>query len=144
MMITLTRYGSTPFGTFGEITLPSGAKLFTVERPWESNQPRTSCIPQGVYTLRKRTSPIVERTSGGKYTQGWEVCDVPNRSLIMIHAGNTVDDLLGCIAPGTALGMIGGKWAVSSSRDAIDILMAELETQREWTLDIRWQVNSWP
>jgi hypothetical protein len=143
-MLTLTRYGSTPFGTFGEVTLPSGAKLFTVERPWAGNQPRTSCIPEGIYTLRKRTSPIVDRTSGGKYKQGWEVCDVVNRSLIMIHAGNTMDDLLGCIAPGTALGMVNGKWAVSSSRPAMDTLMAELEIKREWTIDIRWQNITYP
>lgn len=143
-MIAMTRYGSTPFGTFGEITLPSGRKLFTVERPWAGNQPRTSCIPDGIYTLRKRTSPIVERTSGGKYTQGWEVCDVLNRSLIMIHAGNTMDDLLGCIAPGTGLGMVASKWAVTASRAAMDRIMDELEIKREWTIDIRWQANSWP
>ena len=143
-MIILARFGSTPFGTFGEISLPTGQQLYTVERPWLGNQPRKSCIPAGVYTLRKRVSPIVQRTSGGKYQQGWEVCDVPQRSMIMIHAGNTMDDLEGCIAPGQHLGFVSNKWAVTASRNAMDDLMSALEIQREWEIDIRWQSVGYP
>lgn len=135
--ITLTRFGYTPMGTFGRLELPSGAEIYTVERPWQSNRQRKSCIPEGRYDLRMRASGVVSRSTAGEFTEGWEVTDVPGRTYIMIHPGNTMDDLLGCIAPGLALGVVGGKWAVTQSRDAFRDVMRELAEADEWVLHIR-------
>lgn len=54
---------------------------------------------------------------------GYEVKDVPNRSLIKIHIGNTIDDVVGCIALGKSLGFMEIKWAVSSSKKAFSEFM---------------------
>ncbi|MFT0140767.1 DUF5675 family protein [Alcanivoracaceae bacterium MT1] len=134
--LTLKRFCYSPMGTFGRLELPSGAELFTVERPWVGNRTRESCIPEGWYPLRMRDSGVVSRSTGGEYSRGWEVCDVPDRTWIMIHPGNTKDDLLGCIAPGLGLGNVAGKWAVTSSRDAFRRLMGELAAGDEWGLRV--------
>ena len=75
----------------------------TLERPDLGNakdNPNTtknesSCIPEGIY--------LCKRYSSQKYPNTWEVIGVPNRSKILIHPANTVDQLLGCIAPVTSI-----------------------------------------
>jgi hypothetical protein len=131
----LMRFAYTPNGTFGRLVV-GGKEFYTVERPWKDNQSNVSCIPEGRYTLRMRDSGVVTRSTGGAYSRGWEVTNVKGRSFIMIHPGNTVDDLQGCIAPGKQLGVVNGKWAVASSRPAFDELMSILAGQDEWNLTI--------
>ena len=131
----LTRFAYTPNGTFGRLRV-AGKEFFTVERPWKNNESNVSCIPEGQYILRMRDSGVVSRTTGGAYPRGWEVTGVQGRTFIMIHPGNTVSDLQGCIAPGKGLGVVGGQWAVSSSRPAFDELMTALGSQDEWAFTI--------
>lgn len=47
------------------------------------------------------------------------VLDVPGRSGIRIHPGNTIDAFLGCIGLGTSTGLLGKKRAVLNSRYAV-------------------------
>ena len=140
----LTRYGYTPMGAFGEIELPNGTKLYTVELPWRGNSRSVSCIPSGAYTLRKRLSGVVRRSSGGKYAQGWEVTNVPGRTYVMFHVANTIDDLEGCIGVGLDLGFVAGKWAVTNSGAAFDEFMSALRGQDEWLLEIVDYVPEYP
>ncbi len=135
-MITLERFAYSPHGTFGRLIVPNKFQCFTVERPWLDNRTAESCIPEGRYPLRLRTSPIVERTSKGEFLQGWEVVDVPGRTLIMLHAGNTMADLQGCIAPGDSLGWVEGRWAVMRSRETFKLLMHALAGLHTWHLEI--------
>lgn len=131
----LVRFAYTPEGTFGRLQV-GGKEFYTVERPWQDNKPKVSCIPEGDYTLRMRDSAVVSRSTGGAYSRGWEVTDVKGRTFIMIHVGNTIDDLEGCIAPGKLLSVVNGRWAVGSSRPAFDELMGVLSGQDEWKLTI--------
>lgn len=142
----LIRFASHPdVGVFGELTLPTEEVLLTVERPWKGNKVGESCIPEGVYPLKKRRSGIVERTSGGKYKEGWEVYSVHGRTYIMVHPANVPGDLEGCIGPGLGMGCLYGQWSVTDSRDAFDKFMSALERRKEWMIDIRWQrPPQWP
>ena len=133
--VRLTRFAYTPQGTFGRLKV-EGKEFYTVERPWEDNKSNVSCVPEGTYTLRQRDSGVVSRSTGGAYPRGWEVTNVKGRTFIMIHVGNTIDDLQGCIARGKTLGVVNGKWAVQSSRSAFDELMGLLSGQDEWNLTI--------
>lgn len=139
---TLERFAYSPHGTFGRLTV-GDTTVFTVERPWLLNRARESCVPEGIYTLRMRHSPVVKRSSGGRYSEGWEVCDVPGRTFIMIHPGNNMYDVIGCIAVGTDLSWIqtsrspGPVWAVSNSQGAFDEVMEALDAENEWELHIR-------
>ena len=98
----LERFAYLPDGTFGKLTLPDGATLFTVERPWLENIPFESCIPEGTYRLGYRVSPTSRRTTNQVYQAGWEVEDVMGRTFIMVHPGNWPRNVEGCIAVGTA------------------------------------------
>jgi hypothetical protein len=64
----------------------------TLELPWKDNERKVSCIPIGKYDVVKRKSP--------KYGNHFHVQDVPNRDMILIHSGNYISDILGCILPG--------------------------------------------
>jgi len=135
MIELLRRYN--PDGTFGQMTLEDGSVFATVERPWLDNQVGVSCIPEGVYTLALRDSEVVNRTTHGKYQRGWNVTNVPERSLIMIHIANFPHDVQGCIGVGLKQGYLAGKYAVLQSRFAFDRLMAKLALKDTWTLEIK-------
>lgn len=141
--VTLNRFGYTPQGTFGVIRVPTvdGKKFscYTVERRWKENKQNISCIPEGWYPLRKRESPIVERTSNEKYTEGWEICNVLNRTFIMIHPANTIKGLKGCVAPGKELGFIYGMWAVTDSVNTFYELMEALNVRKEWEIKVQFK-----
>ena len=64
----------------------------TLEPPARCAHPR---IPDGNYSFVMRRSPKFGRVLP-------RLVDVPLRSGILIHAGNTVKDTLGCILVGTA------------------------------------------
>tara|TARA_B110000967_G_scaffold292_1_gene279 strand:- start:2780 stop:3220 length:441 start_codon:yes stop_codon:yes gene_type:complete len=141
--ILLERNAHFDFGTFGEMVGPSGFRYYTVERPWVNNEPMVSCIPEGTYTLRQRKSGVVTRSSGGKFTSGWEVTNVSGRTFIMIHPANWPSQLHGCIAVGLKLAPMQdpkGKsfMGVQSSRKAFTDLMKVLgDEAQEWQLIIR-------
>lgn len=133
--LVLERFAYTEMGTFGKLTMPE-FECYTVERPWFDNVPRVSCIPVGLYPLR------VTRYNRGGY-QTLLVANVPGRSLIKIHKGNTMRDVMGCIAPGFKLGMSGDPpiWAVLNSGDAfqewwelmIEQIENEMNAECDWT-----------
>ena len=54
--------------------------LNTLELSWKGNQRKISCIPDGIYKFNIRYS----------FRFGWcfEIKNVPNRTAILIHAGN--------------------------------------------------------
>lgn len=133
----LTRFAYAPDGTFGQLELPDGQVIYTVEQPWNANKESASCIPDGVYSLAMRRSPVVERTSGGEYPEGWEVTDVPERTYIMLHPGNWPDDVAGCIAVGDDYRIIRGANAVANSQATFNRLMKALDPDEDWQIDIR-------
>ena len=121
MIVTLERFAYTPQGTFGRLTA-GAVELFTIERPWLNNIRSQSCIPVGDYALNRCTF------HRGGY-EVYEVMGVPDRSLIKIHIANVMDDILGCIGPGTRLGYVKGKWAVLNSRIALGEFMEVMEPE---------------
>ena len=87
----------------------------TLERPWLNNEPNRSCIPEGTYQCG-----FMECSGSGKYRRVWHVQDVTGRTAILFHAGNLIEDSLGCILVGLSHGYLAGKEAVLSSRKALD------------------------
>lgn len=114
-------------GTHSDVTFPDGTVLYGLENPWLNNERSVSCIPEGIYAVGKRVSPIVQRISKGKYMEGWEVQNVPNRSFILFHAGNYVRNTDGCILTGSSKDFAGGEPVVWRSAEAFDIFMAKME-----------------
>ena len=115
MLITLQR-SYLPHCVIGQLDIPGHHTYATIERPWVGNKTNISCIPEGVYECR----PF----SGSKFKDVWQLMDVPDRSYILIHAGNWAKDVQGCIAVGKALS--DQEYMVINSRKAIDELRAVL------------------
>jgi hypothetical protein len=85
-------------GTLGHLTVPGIAQtIFTLEEPWQDNKRQISCIPAGSYLCVPHGW---EKDSQKHFKRVWEVTNVPNRSAILIHAGNTLRDTMGCILVG--------------------------------------------
>ena len=87
-------------GTCGRLEDKEGKILcLTLEEPWKDNQKGISCIPEGKYRCTRYISPKLQR-KGKKDPEVILLHDVPNRSYVQIHIGNTLDDVEGCIMPG--------------------------------------------
>lgn len=126
-MITVNRLHSDDNGTFGEMKDDDENFLcYTCELPWKNNDHQTSCIPIGNYRVTKFESP----TKGSVFL----LHDVPNRSMIEIHAGNTIHDILGCICIGSAMGHIGNLPAVLHSQSALKMLLSRMLDEFELTI----------
>ncbi len=126
-MIFLDRIKFTSNETFGMLTGdPIQSHVFTIERPWLNNQHGISCIPNGVYDVEKYISP----TKGDV----WLLQNVPNRSEIEIHPANFASQLEGCIAPGNAMGEIGGVPAVLGSQVTFHMLKSVLPDKFQLTI----------
>jgi hypothetical protein len=113
--VVVTRFAYTDMGVFGRLMV-DGQLLFTVERPWLKNMPRVSCIPEGTYSCKPRFY------NRGRY-DAVEVTNVPDRTHILFHKGNTMHDVAGCIAVASRLGTLKGIWAGLESAPAFDIFM---------------------
>lgn len=122
----LTRTEQSDQGTFGVILTDSGFTCRTGELPWRENAPDRSRIPAGKYLCTWRNSP--------KHGWCYHIENIAGRRGVEIHSANFMGDaakgfrceLLGCIAPGMALGIINGQLAVTSSRKALEKLEEDL------------------
>jgi hypothetical protein len=93
----LTRTLERPGCTLGILTGPGLPDIFTLEDPWNDNQRMISRIPAGEY----RCVPHGwEAGSGVRFKKAWRLENVPGRSAILIHPGNTAVDTHGCILVG--------------------------------------------
>jgi hypothetical protein len=81
-----------PNSTLGRISNEAGTVIcYTIERPYLHNERVISCIPEGLYSC------VIEYHD--RLKKVYRLLDVPNRSGILIHAANRVEELKGCIAP---------------------------------------------
>jgi hypothetical protein len=111
MVVFLKRAFSSKEVTLGMITVNDGEHdpIYTLENPQRSTK-KDSRIPAGIYTC----VPY----SGTRYKNVYLVKDVPGRSAILFHWGNTEKDTAGCILLGLKTGKLDGAPAVLSSKKA--------------------------
>lgn len=110
----------------GEVAL----ECATLELPWQNNERRVSCIPEGTYVALRRHSP--------KYGWHWHLQDIEGRTWILIHWGNYTRDILGCILVGQEHRDIDGDGTpdVTNSRATMKALM-DAHAGRRLTVEIR-------
>jgi len=96
-----------------------------------------SRVPAGKYACKRVKSPLVERLTKGKWTETFELQDVPERTNIRIHAGNTVDDTLGCILIAEKPGKLRERRAILNSGTTFDTWMRMMHDLDEFTLTIK-------
>ncbi|WP_320008367.1 DUF5675 family protein [Maridesulfovibrio sp.] len=127
--VKLVRIESGREATLGVFLVDGKVICWSLEEPWRENRAGVSCIPQGRYPLKLEFSP----SKGRKL---WTIKDVPNRSYVRIHAGNTVDDTEGCPLTGSRPGYLKGKRAVLGSRDGFKEFMAAMAGSDSAEIDI--------
>lgn len=128
--LKLIRIRCTDDGVYGFI-IPSMDQtspplVWSLERPLLDNKTNISCIPEGTYKVRQYQSR--------KFGLTWRLEDVPGRTDILIHAGNTITDSKGCILVGRSAGTYSKKNGVWQSREGMKVLKAK--TEKEFMLTI--------
>lgn len=98
MKVVLVRHGFFLTQTLGRLYFYDEnhvlfLELCTLELPWNDNIKNLSCIPAGSYNCVPRFSK--------RFGNHFEVKNVPNRDLILFHAGNFSFQTKGCILLGT-------------------------------------------
>tara|TARA_R100000426_G_scaffold85881_1_gene66382 strand:- start:7 stop:462 length:456 start_codon:yes stop_codon:yes gene_type:complete len=115
--LLLIRDTFTDKSTIGKLYFDGEFYGHTLELPWKDNEKRVSCIPKGVYEVKKR------HTEESKYKyEHLHILDVEDRELILMHIGNYPKNSKGCILLGNtrALNFVG------ESRKAFYKLMYDL------------------
>lgn len=146
----LTRYAYTPTETQGMLRIGMWT-CHTIEQPWvqhdnRGGKPFMSCIPEGVYKVAPFKRPngdevlsIVNEELGVFLYDHERTKDnngrAQGRYLCLIHAGNRVRDVEGCIAPGDKRLTTDEGMMVTNSRATMVEIM--LRSRSETTLEIQ-------
>ena len=125
--VVLDRVCYTDQGTFGVLLYEDIPLCVTCELPWRKNQRKISCIPIGSYECNNYTHI--------KHKNIWKLEDVPNRDGILIHVGNTIKDIEGCILVGQFFTTIKDLPAIGNSANTLKMLKERLP--ETFTLVIR-------
>jgi hypothetical protein len=94
MLVKLKRdsYTENKKGIFGVLNNNTEVLCNTLELAWLNNKQSVSCIPLGQYHVTVKYSDRLGRV--------FHILDVPDRTDILVHRGNTSEDTYGCILPG--------------------------------------------
>lgn len=128
MRITLVRVGSSELGTFGVLRYGQVPFTLTLEEPWKNNAVGVSSIPVGLYRCTRVSSP--------KFGDTFEVTNVPGRTHILFHKGNTLDDTQGCILVAEEFGGTFDRPVLVASQRGFSEFLALLDGQPEFELEI--------
>lgn len=100
--------------TLGILEIPGlNFPIFTLENAWRQNEIDISCIPKAVY--------LCTHYKSRKYSNNYQVLNVPGRKKILFHVGNRAKNTEGCILLGMACGNLKQEPAVLSSKKAIHL-----------------------
>lgn len=94
-IVEIFRHETSLQGTISLLTVDKIVFGFTMEPPKRGNERNISCIPPGQY--------ICEPYFSKRHGQTFKVLDVYERSDILFHSGNRVDDTEGCIMVGSSV-----------------------------------------
>jgi Family of unknown function (DUF5675) len=153
MKVELVRIAYLPDVTLGWLTAGS-LRLATLEEPWRPDPDgpggqrregalRESCVPDGHYKLHPHTGSTLknvwrlENQALGVYQLQVPAGQKYGRSVICIHDGVDVDSILGCILTGITHALVGGRYTVTNSDEALQRLRAVLGTTTRHDLFIR-------
>jgi len=101
-------------GTFGVLRVNKELFCVTLEPRDEENRRNVSSIPAQQY-LCKLSPTALQSVRKLGFETTYEVTNVPGRSGIKFHPGNTIDDTAGCIIVGEHFGKLGKDRAVLNS-----------------------------
>ncbi len=128
-VIEIIRVEESQDGSFGVLRMNKQVVMLTLELPGNQNAVSLSSIPAKQYLCKRIISPTFGET--------FEVTDVPGRSHILFHKGNTKADTKGCILVGQSFGLVKGHRAITGSSKAFSQLMQTLQGHDAFHLTIK-------
>ncbi len=117
------------YGTFGKMRINKEVFCETLEPPDKENVQSISSIPAQQYLCKRIISP--------KYSECFEIQNVPGRSHVLFHAGNVVAHTKGCVILGQYVGKLKENRAVLNSGNTFKEFMKRLEGYNEFHLTIK-------
>lgn len=148
-----TRYAYLERVTLGVIQLPD-VRIFTIERPWLPDAqspeniaglPERSCVPEGNYLLEPHHSARFPNVYAlvNPALHVWHYAVPPGvkgRAGILIHAGNDVSAVVGCIAVGMrceSSQYAPGGYRILDSQRALQKVRDYLQSSGDRALEVR-------
>lgn len=127
--IEIVRMRNNKNGIVGVMSINNDPECVTLEQAWNNNTPFASCIPAGLYELKRITSPTFGDT--------FEIQNVPGgRNHCIFHSGNTIADTRGCVLTGTYIGRLNGRLAILDSKKAYNKFLFAMGSDKEALLII--------
>lgn len=126
VVITRAAYLSTHTPGALQIIGMTHMPIYTLEEPWRDNLENVSCIPAGHYSVRPHGW---DQNTKCHKVKCWELNHVTGRTGVLIHEGNTTNDILGCILVGLKRGTLGKLPAVLQSGPALTFLRKTIGAQ---------------
>jgi hypothetical protein len=112
-IVEIIRLEESEQGTIGVLKLDKEVFCWTFEPADRLNKPNESCIPIQQYICRRVRSP--------KFGETFMINDVPGRTNVLFHKGNTADDTLGCVLLGQTIGKLKGNRAILNSGKTFEL-----------------------
>ena len=129
-MVRILRMNEDPIsGTFGALLIQEKPFCATLEPGDLLNEEFRSSIPAQQYWCKKHYSP--------KFHDTYLVLDVPGRTDVLFHSGNTNDDTLGCIVLAQYWGKLHGDRAVLNSGSTFWEFLKIMEPYKVFHLTIK-------
>ena len=116
--LLIVRETYTDESVIGKLYLNGEFISYTLELAWNNNQKSISCVPRGVYDCKVRLA----KDSASRNYDHLILEDVPDRSYILFHRGNSAKDSKGCILTG----MMRGDNVIYQSKTAHSLLMDKI------------------
>jgi len=126
--VILFRVSENEHGTYGVLIHGKTPFALTLENQWIDNKVDVSCIPKGKY--------VCERYTSVRFGNTFRIKDVPGRSGIALHWGNTDKDTRGCVLIGEEFGVLGDKTAILASKRGFKEFMKITQDMDEFVLNI--------
>ena len=133
--LLIRRVANSEDGVFGCIVYENKPFALTLELPWKDNRRRISCVPSGTYKCK--------RVDSHRFGNTFEITNVPGRSHILFHKGNTDSDTAGCVLVGEQFGDIKGDSGILSSKAGYNEMMGIMKDESGFRLIIvdDWKTN---
>lgn len=135
MTATIIRVEKGDEGSFGTVLLDGKAFCVSLELP--DRVPYISPLPVGVYTCKRTLSPLVERITGGKRKDTFEITGYKGHNRILFHPGNTIEDTRLCVLLAQYYGKLREKRAVLNSGATFELFMEIMHGINEFELTIK-------
>jgi hypothetical protein len=115
-------------GTIGSLRICKQVFCNTLEPPDLLNKTNKSSIPAQQYECIRFQSP--------RFGDTFKILDVPDRSDVIFHWGNTARDTQACVLLGQYIGSVEGNRAILSSRPVFERFMEIMKDVKRFILTI--------